>query len=147
MKKENWKEIIGPCFDEMVKSFLSEIRAARNLPNEGLFQMPEEINKTVLSNNNLDSSFTINEEEFINHLKEIDSDKTNLIVKVVEKIGNDSDSTQALLDIANTLPEESKKFYIREFNSISDESELINNNLKGKKKKKPLIKIQNMSLI
>ena len=111
MKKENWKEIIDPCFDEMVKSFLSEIRFARNLPNEGLFQMPEEINKTVLSNNNLNSSFAINDEQVINYLKEIDGDKTNLIFKALEKIGNESDSTQELIDIANALPEKSKKFY------------------------------------
>ena len=60
MKKENWKEIIDPCFDEMVKTSLYVIREVRNLPNEGLFQMPEELNKTVLPDNNLNSSFIFN---------------------------------------------------------------------------------------
>lgn len=138
MKKRNWKEIIDPCFDEMVKSFLSEIRAARNLPNEGLFQMPEEINKTVLSNDNLNSSFTINEEQILNQLNEIDKDLSNIILNLDEKIEKEIEEyLKSLLIIVNKLPEESRKFHTKEINSIYNNTAFIDiENLKGKEKEK-----------
>lgn len=124
MKKQNWKNIIDPCFNEMVKNYLSGIQLLRKLPNEGLFQISEDLNKTILSNNNLNSPFSLDDEQFIKTF--VTDDLSNLILNADEQIENDSTKyINELLKIANRLPEKSKQFYIKEIEAMSNESDFI----------------------
>lgn len=140
MKKENWKEILDPCFDEMVKSYSLMIDEVVDIFKKGDFQLPEKLKEFISSNTDLNSPYEIDESKSIEILKLLIPELSKTLSNAQESQTDEfmSDGNE-LLNLVNYIPEKSRQFYINELKSDYDNYQLILSRNLPKKEEEELL--------
>lgn len=125
MQSASWKSKIDPCFEEVVKFYVSLIREHKELLGNGHFGVKDEFSEYL---NGLDQhGFYLNSERQKGNVFEfLDFIGITKLAVFNDLEGNirqrPEESFNSLISLIEAFPEESKDFYIKKFNSLRDGS-------------------------
>lgn len=143
MQSASWKSKIDPCFDEVVKSYISLIREHKKLLGDGHFGIKEEYCEYI---NGIDQHglYLNSEIQNGNVFECLNSLGMTELAVFNDLEGNfrqrPEESFKSLISLLEAFPEESKEFYIKKFNSLLDGSFIIPVDGLSEKDKRKVIK-------
>lgn len=144
IKRSTLKSKIDPCFDEVVKPYISLIREHKELLGDGHFGIKDEYCEYINGLNQ--HGFYLNSElqkgnvpECLNSFGITELAVFNDLEGNIRQ--NPEEFLNSMISLTQGFPEESKEFYIKKFNSLRDGSFIIPVDGLSEKDKKKVIKI------
>lgn len=149
-KENTWKFKIDPCFDEMVKFYLSLIRKHKELLGDGHFCVKYEFSADLNSVDRHDfylKNEIQNGKDIFQCLESIGMAELAVFTDLEGNISRNPEGVfDSMIALIQGFPKESKEFYTKKFNSLQDGSFVIPVDGLSEKDKKKVVKINTDNL-